>query len=64
MNTFYQMQQVMEAKKLEMEMHFKESSYSYHLKHNKEKLSTLSLVKRMFNFKSENNQIEPCCVTP
>lgn len=62
MNTFYQMQQLMEAKKMEMEMHVKESSYSYHLINNKEKFSLLGSVKKLFSFRNKIDQNEPCCV--
>ena len=61
MFNFYEMQHVMEAKKMEMDFYIKERSYSRNLKKNNIKFSILGWVKKKFSSKKDIIQNQPCC---
>lgn len=61
MFNFYEMQSVMEAKKMEMDFYFKERSYSRHLKASKREFSILGWIKNTFSSKRDIIQNQPCC---
>ncbi len=61
MFNFYEMQSVMEAKKMEMDFYIKEKSFSRHLKKNNRKFSILGWVKNTFSSKRDIIQNQPCC---
>lgn len=61
MFNFYEMQRLMEAKKMEMDFYIKERSYSSHLKKNKRDFSILGWVKKTFSSKRDIIHKQPCC---
>ncbi|MGB3261346.1 hypothetical protein [Paenisporosarcina sp.] len=60
MINFYGMEQMMEAKKMEMARYMEERSTYHQFKQNKERMSVIKLFKKTFSKRSVNEQIE-CC---
>ena len=57
---FYGMEQMMQAKKMEMDRYIEERS-TYHQFKNKERMNVIELFKKTFSKQSIKAQIE-CCV--
>lgn len=60
MMNFYGMEQMMQAKKMELDRYHEERSAYQQVKKNKESKNLLEMFKQTFNKQSGNDQIE-CC---
>ena len=58
MINFYGMEQMMEAKKLEMARYMEERSTYHQFKKNNERMNVLEMFKKTFSKQSEQNE---CC---
>ena len=60
MFSFYEMQHVMEARKMEVNQQMEKVSYARQASLNKEQVSLLELMKKVFNVRTKSRQTE-CC---
>ena len=60
MINFYGMEQMMEAKKMEMARYMEERSTYHQFKQNKERMNAIEMFKKTFSKQSVNEQFE-CC---
>ena len=60
MFSFYEMQQVMEARKMELNQQMEKASYARQAGMNKDQMSLLELMKKVFNVRTKSRQAE-CC---
>jgi len=60
MFSFYEMQHVMEARKMELNQQIEKVSYARQAGMKKDKVSLLELMKKVFNVRTKSRQAE-CC---
>ena len=60
MFSFYEMQHVMEARKMELDQQMVKASYARQAGMNKDQMSLLELMKKVFNVRTKSHQAE-CC---
>ena len=60
MFSFYEMQHVMEARKMELNQQMEKVSYARQANVNKDKVRLLELMKKVFNIRTKSRQTE-CC---
>lgn len=61
MMNHYEMQQMMEAKRMEIDRQIEMQSFFLQGETTKESLSLLELFKKMFNNQKNSNQEDECC---
>ena len=56
MFSFYEMQHVMEARKMELDQQMEKASYARQAGINKDQVSLLELMKKVFNVRTKSHQ--------